>query len=76
MAGIKGKASKVGGWGGNYNAAKPTDPIQHDPAAVGAMSLHGKGHKYGRVLSAAKGAGAKAIKGRKAGGIKLKGGTF
>jgi hypothetical protein len=76
MAGIKGHASKVGGYGGKYDYANPTDPIQHDPAAIGAMAKRGTGRKYGRVLSAAKGAGIAAIKGRKAGGIKLKGGTF
>jgi hypothetical protein len=76
MAGIYGKANKVGRYGGNYDYAHPTDPVQHDPAAIGAMKAQSKGLRLGKTLSSAVGAGVAAVTGRKVGGVKIKGGKF
>jgi hypothetical protein len=75
---ITGHANKVGTVGSGYDYANPTDPAALEDTGIYLKPLgnKGKGKKYGKVLSAAKGAGVAAIKGSKAGGIKLKGGGF
>jgi gentisate 1,2-dioxygenase len=81
MAGIKGRASKVGGFGGTKidftNPLTGPDASRATDASDALLSRRGKGRRPGsNLLSAVKGAGVAAVRGRKAGGINIKGGKF